>query len=146
MKKLSCLLLVFLCALPLFSLDVEQYEDQLNLLSSRIKEGLTRSQTKIESLSESLTALRNDLTVSESRRTELETIYNEACTSLESMSKLLQNYSETIEKYKDQARARNKIIFIIGVICTAFIALKAAAIIARVKFGVKMPWIIDVLV
>jgi hypothetical protein len=52
----------------------------------------------------------------------------------------------TIENYKIKLKSAVKRIAALAGICILFLILKIAAIILRVKFHVKLPWIVDILV
>jgi hypothetical protein len=52
----------------------------------------------------------------------------------------------TIENYRNKLKTAGKWMTGLISVCVLFLILKAAAIILRIKFRIKLPWIIDVLV
>jgi hypothetical protein len=145
MKKLICLLFVFCLAPLLYARDAEP-PDTLSRLSLSIREQLSGLKTQTEVLRNSLTALREDLTISESKREEYKTLSENLNISLTSMSEKQSELYGDLEKYKEQLSRARKIILAMAVVCGIFIALKIIAITLRLKFGFRLPWIIDVLV
>jgi hypothetical protein len=58
----------------------------------------------------------------------------------------LTNSLRTIENYKVRLKLATKWILVLAGICLLFLILKVAAIVLRVKFHIKLPWIVDVIV
>jgi hypothetical protein len=58
----------------------------------------------------------------------------------------LTNSLLTIENYKTRLKIATKWLMVLAGICVLFLVLKILAIILRVKFHIKLPWIVDVLV
>jgi hypothetical protein len=52
----------------------------------------------------------------------------------------------TIENYKTRLKIATKWIIVLAGICVLFLILKIVAIVLRIKFHIKLPWIIDVIV
>jgi hypothetical protein len=62
------------------------------------------------------------------------------------ISQELTNSLMTIENYKTKLNTVTKWVVGLAAVCVLFLLLKIVAIILRVKFKIKLPWIIDVLV
>jgi hypothetical protein len=58
----------------------------------------------------------------------------------------LTNSLLTIENYKTKLSIAIKWVIGLAAVCVLFLLLKITAIILRVKFQIKLPWIVDVLV
>jgi hypothetical protein len=58
----------------------------------------------------------------------------------------LTNSLRTIESYKARLKIATKWILVLVGICLLFLILKIVAIVLRVKFHIKLPWIVDVIV
>jgi hypothetical protein len=58
----------------------------------------------------------------------------------------LTNSLMTIEVYKTKLKTATKRIIGLAILCILFLLLKIVAIILRVKFKIKFPWIVDVLI
>jgi hypothetical protein len=58
----------------------------------------------------------------------------------------LTNSLRTIDSYKYRLGLAIKWIIVLAGICVLFLLLKIVAIVLRIKFHIKLPWIIDVIV
>jgi hypothetical protein len=63
-----------------------------------------------------------------------------------SINQELTNSLMTIEIYKNKLKTATKWILALAGVCVLFLVLKVAAIILRIKFQIKLPWIVDILV
>jgi septal ring factor EnvC (AmiA/AmiB activator) len=129
-------------------------------LSSSLLKTLEDSKSKIA-------GLRNSLTVSlqESNQSKIELaaskaelnrlsqtlleqsrILTEQSVSLLNINQELTGSLRTIETYKSKLKTAVKQAVGLAAVCALFLLLKITAVILRVKFRIKLPWIIDVLV
>jgi hypothetical protein len=51
-----------------------------------------------------------------------------------------------IENYKTKLKIATKGVVALAIICVLFLLLKITAVILRIKFHIKLPWIVDVIV
>jgi len=161
MKKLLSLALL----LGLFltsSLPAQQALDQMSLdqLSSSLLKTLEDSKKKIVNLQQSLTISSEELNQSkaESATLKMESnqlkqtqeeqnrILTEQSNSLLNINQELTNSLKTIDNYKNRLKLATKWIIALAGICVLFLILKVTAIILRVRFHIKLPWIIDIIV
>ena len=129
------LILVFgLRSTQVFS-DVPQYdlEQRLTNLSLNIQRQLKEARLRSESLSESLTELRQDLTLSNEQRdyyraisTGLESSLQSTIQSFESISLELNQTRRDLAVEKAKVRTRNRILLILGIIGGVLILGKIA--------------------
>ena len=162
MKKLFfvALLLGLFCLSAGWPQDVGLSQMSLDQLSSSLLKTLEDSKNKIVNLQQSLTISSEALNQSKSDLTTLRAesnqlklmqeeqnrILTEQSKSLLSINEELTNSLRTIDATKLKLKIAIKWVIVLAAICVIFILLKIVAIILRIKFQIKLPWIVDVLV
>lgn len=165
MKKLFsiALLLDLLCASVVWPQDADPNQISrmsLNQLSSNLLKILEESKNKITNLQQSLTTSLQELNQLKTESATLKTESNQLkqtqeeqnrilmqqSNSLLSINKELINSFQTIENYKTKLKIATEWVTGLAIVCILFLILKIVAIVLRIKFQIKLPWIIDIIV
>ena len=159
-KFIVALLLGLFCFSVGWAQDADPSRMSLDQLSSNLLRTLEDSKSKIVNLQNSLTIsleesnhlkIESELSKAELNQlrqtlSEQSKILTEQSNSLLNINQELTSSLRTIENYKIRLEIATKWITGLAIVCVLFLALKVVAIVLRVKFHIRLPWIIDVLV
>lgn len=156
----ALLLLGLFCLSAVWPQDADLNQISLDHLSSSLLKTLEDSRNKIVNLQQSLMISSEELNQSKTESTTLRTELNLLRQTQEEQNRILTRQSAfllnineeltssllTIENYRTRLKIATKWIVGLAAVCVLFILLKIAAIVLRIKFHIKLPWIVDILV
>lgn len=143
-------LLVFFLALPscLFaasSQDAALTSSSLPSLSSQIHEQLLSLKSQAKTLNDSLILSEAELQMSELKVKELQTELTDLSTSLTNTNQKLTEYSTKLLQYEQKLKFRAKLLWIALLILLAALAVRAVLLILKIKFGISIPYWLNLL-
>ena len=142
---LFLLFVVFFLQSPVFSQDAQAHREGLTALSSSIRDGLENIRLQSSIISEELTQVRNELTLSEKERKALEEKSTALSDSLTNISAQLNSCYETMKLYEMQLKRQKKILLVMVIIFTILVALKVLGYYLYLK-GIRLPRWLDILI
>ena len=146
-KKGVCIL--FLLVFSLFCLPVvaqpAAQEQTLQTLSAEIHVQLENLKQQSRLLTEQLIAAESELHVSSKQVETLQTELTELNTCLDNTKQKLTDYSTKLTQYETKLEFRAKIIWIAAVILAIFIIVRVILLILKIKFGIKIPYLLNLL-
>ena len=130
---------------PAFSQDVQARKEGLTALSSSIRDGLENIRLQSSIISEELTQVRSELTVSEKERKALEEKSTALSDSLMNISGQLNSCYETMRLYEMQLKRQKKMLAALILVFTILVVLKICGYFLYWK-GTKVPRWLDILI
>ncbi len=124
--------------------DARAPRKELSLLSSSIRDNLMKLRQESAIMSEELTRLRNELTISENERKALEEQSRKLSDSLTNINRQLNSSYETITRYEMQLRHKKKVLGALAAALLVMIAGKLAGYWLYAK-GIRVPRWLDIL-
>jgi len=96
-------------------------------------------------LTEQLLIAENELQTSSKRVEELQTELSELNICLTNTNQKLSDYSTKLTEYETKLKFRAKIITIAAIILLIFIMVRVILLILKIKFGIKIPYLLNLL-
>lgn len=146
-KKVFCVLFLLffsLLCLPVVALPTTQ-ELTLQTLSAEIHVQLENLKQQSRLLTEQLMAVESELHISSKQVETLQMELNELNTCLSSTNWKLKDYSKKLMQYETKLKFRAKIILIATLFLAVFIIVRIILLILKIKFGIKIPYLINLL-
>lgn len=141
MKKGFCFLLcLLLFCFASAAQDAAQQQSTLAELSSEIHTTLDSLKRQSEDLTLQLAIAKAELEISSKQAGTLRTELDGLNSSLRSTSAKLSEYSKTLSEYEAKLKRRAKIIAAAGILLALFLAVRVILAILTVKFGIKIPY------
>lgn len=121
-----------------------QEKSQVAQLSESIRGQFSELRTQRLLLENSITELQGELTLSESKRQELETQLSALNTASRNMTDLLESYSKRLTEYEIRLNSRARLIAFLIAILVARVLAMGAGYVLYAK-GVRLPRWLDIL-
>ncbi len=145
-RKLFLFLLVssFFAALC-FSQTARPQESTIRELSGEIHVTLDDLRRQSQALTVQLSIAENELRIQSSKASQLQTDLNALNSCLDDTNRKLADYSKRLGEYEAKLRRRARIIAWAAVLLFLFLLVRAILIILKVKFGIKIPYMVNLL-
>lgn len=147
MRKLFCLLFFFLVSAFFFPAVVhaENSEPTLQALSAEIHSQLDGLKQQSRHLTEQLLIAESELQTSSKQVEALQTELRELNTCLLNTNQKLSEYSTKLTEYETKLRFRQKIITLAAAILLLAVAVRAVLLVLKIKFGIKIPYLLNLI-
>ena len=148
MRKLFCLVFFFLASACFFpaAAHAESSEPTLQALSAEIHTQLDGLKQQSRHLTEQLLIAENELQTSSKQVEALQTELSELNICLVNTNQKLGEYSMKLTEYETKLRFRQKIITMAAVILLLAVAVRALLLMLKIKFGIKIPYLLNLLI
>ena len=147
MRRRFCLLFLALF-LPLCfpaAAPAENSEPTLQALSAEIHAQLDGLRRQSRHLTEQLLIAENGLRESSRQVEALQTELSDLNTCLESTNRKLGEYSVKLTEYETKLRARARVIAIAALLLAAFVAVRIVLLVLKIRFGIRIPYLLNLL-
>lgn len=147
MRKSFCLLFFFLASAFFFpaAVHAENSDPTLQALSAEIHTQLDGLKQQSQHLTEQLLIAENELQTSSRQVEALQTELKELNTCLLNTNQKLSEYSTKLTEYETKLRFRQKIITVAAIILLLAVAVRAVLLILKIKFGVRIPYLLNLI-
>ena len=147
MRKSFCLLFFFLASVFFFptAAHAESSEPTLQALSAEIHTQLENLKQQSRHLTEQLLIAESELQTSSRQVEALQTELKELNTCLLNTNQKLSEYSAKLTEYETKLRFRQKIITVAAIILLLAVAVRAVLLILKIKFGIKIPYLLNLI-
>ena len=139
---------VFLfCCFPCFSADAQLpgYRETIQGLSQQVHEQLDGLREQSRNLTEQLRIAESELALSSAQVSALKTELTDLNTCLASTNRKLADYSTKLTEYEVKLKARARIIRTGIALLVLFILVRAVLILLKLKFGIKIPYWVNLI-
>ncbi len=96
-------------------------------------------------LTEQLLIAESELQASSRQVEALQTELSDLNTSLANTNQKLADYSEKLTEYEAKLKARASVIRVAAVLLMAFVMVRTVLLLLKVRFGIKIPYIVNLL-
>ena len=150
-RRMSAQFVFLLCllasrsALYADSADAGQRTSTIQELSAEIHAQLDGLKRQSRALTEQLLIAENELRTSSREVEALKTELSDLNTSLTATNQKLGEYSEKLTEYEAKLKARARVIRAAAALLAAFVAVRAVLLFLKVKFGIRIPYIVNLL-
>lgn len=148
MRKILFFRLLF-CFLPLLCFPAvapaENSEQTLQMLSVEIHTQLDGLKQQSRHLTEQLLIAERELQASSKQVETLQMELNELNSCFVNTNQKLSEYSEKLTEYETKLKFRAKIITIAAAALILFLAVRGVLLVLKIKFGIKIPYFLNLI-
>lgn len=147
MKRKFLCLFCLLAPLLFFphAVQAEESTATLQTLSQEIHERLDDLKRQSQHLTEQLLIAENELQMSSKQVETLQTELSELNTCLNNTNQKLSEYSAKLTEYETKLKFWRKIRAIAAIVLLLAIAVRAVLLFLKIKFGITIPYILNLL-
>lgn len=126
-----------------FSQDAKPQELTIRELSGEIHITLDDLRRQSQALTVQLSIAENELRIQSSKASQLQTDLNALNSCLGDTNKKLASYSQKLGEYEIKLKRRTRIIACAAALLFLFLLVRAALMVLKVKFGIKIPYMLN---
>ena len=127
------------------AVHAEKSEPTLQALSAEIHTQLDGLKQQSRHLTEQLAIAENELQTSSKQVETLQAELSELNTCLVSTNQKLADYSTKLTEYEAKLKTRARLILAAALAVLAFVAVRIVLLFLKVKYGIKIPYLINLL-